>query len=613
LIKEPQIIEQNPVETAKVESFPSYKKTTLRDALSWKLVALVTVILSVTYLYFLQSEHEYKSIESLTSYPGRELYPAVSPDGNYLVYFWRKINETPDLYLKDLRQPGLEPEQLTFDTDTESRMVWNNLGNTLYFVQKSWNAERCNIIQYDLQSKSQKTIAPCRGSVNAALTISKDGKTLAFNSVDPVNTTPGIYFLDLTQPTAKPVRYSCSIECNYTDRDLIFSPDGSQYAITRRTQQYEEDIYIVEKDTNKARQITVGQRDIVGMAWHPSENKIIYSAEKNEVRNGYIVDIDTKAITELDVKGFSFPSFIGDTGSIVFHDWQLTPFIASLSAEKDNVSIPFPLIQSEFIHSTPNYNSTVNKISYISNESGHNEIWVSDWNGENRVQLTDLESNIFFPHWSHDGQKIAFMVRHTASDKSSIKVVDVTTKAVTDVGNENFSQMSMPTWMQDDQAILVQATEIASDTRNAKTGFYRVNVTTSESELLVDSTGGYAVHSKDNQIVFSDNEDALYSLDLNQQPPKLTQLIDNNVISSSYSWVKASQNIYFIQNFPDHQRVQYLSLSSGEIKTLMRAPLRTIEQSLPITYNDENNTIIMTEVSFPQVDIKKLIHPALVD
>jgi Tol biopolymer transport system component len=613
LIQEPHIIETAQPGGIKTEEITHTTQEAVNNALSWKLIVLTVVSLCLAYLYSFSPNQVNRIIESLTSDPGRELYPAVSPDGNYLVYFWRKINETPDIYLKDLRQPDLEPEQLTFNSDTESRIVWNNLGDTLYFVQKSWNADRCNIIEYDLQSKSQQSVATCRGDVNAALSISKDSKVLAFNSVDPVNTTPGIYFLDLTQENAKPIRYSCSIECNYSDRDLIFSPDGSKYAINRRTQQYEEDIFIVDKTTNEAKQITIGQRDIVGMAWHPTENKIVYSAEKNDVRNGYMVNIDTKTIIELDVKGFSFPSFIGETTDIVFHDWQLTQFIASLSAEPDNVSIPFPLIQSEFIHSTPNYNSTVDKISYISNESGHKEVWIADWNGENRVKLTDLRNNIFYPQWSHDGQKIAFMVRHTASDKSSIKIVDVTTRAVVEVGSNEFSQMSMPTWMQDDASILVQATKVSPHSGNSENGFYSVNITTNNSELMVDSNGGYAVHTKDNNILFSDNDEAIYSLDLNTVPNQLTQLIDGNVVSSDYSWVKAPQHIYFIQNFPDHQRVQSLHVSSKEIKTLMRAPLRTIESSLPINYNDKNNTLIFTETSFPQVDIKKLTHPSLMN
>ena len=515
--------------------------------------------------------------------------------------------------MKDLSQPDLEPIQLTFDTDKESRPVWNNAGDTLYFVQKSWNDDRCHIIEYDTQTKSQKRLAACQGNVNAALSISKDGKTLAFNSVDPVNTTPGIYFLDLTIRDAKPVRHSCSIECNYSDRDLIFSPDGSRYAVNRRVQQYEEDIFIIDKETGSSEQITVGQRDIVGMAWHPTQDKIIYSAEINDVRNGFMVDIETKSITDLGIRGFSFPSFIGDTSELVFHDWQLNQFIASLNLTPNSVSVPFPLIQSEYTHNTPDYNEKNNRITYISNESGNKEVWVADWNGDHRVQLTDLKSNLFYPRWSHDGQKIAFLIKHTSSNRSSLKVVDISTKAILDIAADKFTNIDMPTWMQGDKAILVQATKTSDTNHDGVSGFYAIDIETGSNELVVDSEGGHAIHTEDNHLWFTDDDDALYYIDLNLDQSVLNYVIESGIISSEHSWLKAGDGVYYLQDYPDHQRIQYLDLASNESKTLLRTPLRTIERSTPLTYNMSKNTLVFTEVSFPQVDIKKLNHPLLND
>ncbi|TDF38614.1 hypothetical protein EYS14_13215 [Alteromonadaceae bacterium M269] len=612
LVQEPTLIES---EEASATQISSASKRAVFDEgiLSWKLVTLSIVVFSFIYLLTTQSTPKPMEVESLTSSPGREVYAAVSPDGNFLVYFWRKIHENPDLYMKDLRQPDLAPVQLTFNSDKESRPVWGNSGDTLYFVQKSWNDDRCDIIEYDIQTKSQKSLAACRGDVNAALSISRDGKTLAFNSFDSVNASPGIYLLDLTKQDTKPVRYSCSIDCQYSDRDLVFSPNGKRYALTRRVQQYEEDIFIVDRASGESEQITVGQRDIIGMAWHPTQNKIIYSAQINDVRNGFIVDVETKSITDLGIRGFSYPSFVGDTSEVVFHDWQLNQFIASLNLAPDNVSVPFPLIQSEYTHNSPDYNGQSKQVTYISNESGNKEVWVSDWNGENRIQVTNLKSNIFYPRWSHNGNKIAFLIKHTASNKSSIKIVDVATKVIKEVKTDDFINIDMPTWVQGDESIIVQATKVSQTGNDSNSGFYSIDVASGHINMLIDGGGGHAIHTKDNQLWFTDDDEALYLADMNTNPPAITPIVKRSIISGEHSWLKTDDGVYYLQDYPDHQRIQYLSLADMEVRTLLRTPLRTIESAAPFTYSLDKNTLIFTEVSFPQVDIKKLNHPLLND
>ncbi len=48
------------------------------------------------------------------------------------------------------------------------------------------------------------------------------------------------------------------------------------------------------------------------------------------------------------------------------------------------------------------------QIYYVSNRSGHKEIWAMDYDGANQHQLTHLESISLAPNVSHDGSRIAF-------------------------------------------------------------------------------------------------------------------------------------------------------------------------------------------------------------
>ena len=48
------------------------------------------------------------------------------------------------------------------------------------------------------------------------------------------------------------------------------------------------------------------------------------------------------------------------------------------------------------------------KIAFVSNRSGHKEIWEMDYDGANQRQLTHLDSTSLTPRWSPDDSRIAF-------------------------------------------------------------------------------------------------------------------------------------------------------------------------------------------------------------
>ena len=48
------------------------------------------------------------------------------------------------------------------------------------------------------------------------------------------------------------------------------------------------------------------------------------------------------------------------------------------------------------------------RIAYISNRSGHKEVWVMDYDGQNQHQLSHLGTTSLTPRWSPDASKIAF-------------------------------------------------------------------------------------------------------------------------------------------------------------------------------------------------------------
>lgn len=575
--------------------------------LTWAGIFLAVISAIYFYFSFTLSKEPFFTITSISASSGRKVFPSISPDGQKLVYYWKQFNKDPNLYLKDLSQPDLPPTQLTFDSKRESRPVWNKSGDKIYFAQKTWNRDQCNIVELDLKTKSQKILTTCKPNVNAAISISNKGNILAVNSFDPVNTSPGIYFIDIESDTPKPYRFSCAKKCDYSDRDAIFSPDDNKLAITRRSQQFEEDIFLVDIATGETKRLTYGQRDIHGMAWHPRTNKLIYSAEFADKRQGFVIDMDSYNITNLNISGFSFPSLNINSTDVYFHNWQNQKYIATLDLSDNNVSAPFPLIQSEFSYYSPTFNSKNSKIAYLSNKSGSKEIWIADKDGTQNFQLTNLKKNIFYPQWSHDGERLAFLIRETASDKSSLHIINVKTKVISKIKADMFTAFGMPTWMQNDTALLVEAIGLKEN------AFYAIDINGESHKKLIKSNGGYAVHTKDNEIWFSSDAKDVSYYDLDSPELGVIRAIPKNTLTSEFSWLKDHNGIYFQQRFIDHIRINYFDLTKQETFTKIKIPLRTIENHLPFAIIPEHPTLLMTQSMFSDVGIEKLRHSLLND
>ncbi len=65
------------------------------------------------------------------------------------------------------------------------------------------------------------------------------------------------------------------------------------------------------------------------------------------------------------------------------------------------------------------------RIAYISNLSGHDEVWMMDYDGANKTQITHLNSIAYSPRISPGGTKLAFM--SYASGTPQIRVYDLIT------------------------------------------------------------------------------------------------------------------------------------------------------------------------------------------
>lgn len=580
-------------------------------------VGLVLLLLSVFALaiYFF-TEHTGSSqsvITPITTSSGREAYPDISSDGKKMLYYWKRNNENQDLFYRDIERIDLPPVQLTHDAERESKSVWNVTMDKVFYIQKTWDYRSCRVVSLDLRTREKKFVGQCHPDVNPSIAISNDGTTLAYVGNDDHVSSVGVYTLDLQDPYAQPKRFSCASNCEFSDRDIEFSPDDRYFLMTRRTQLDEEDLFLVERESEESKRLTIGLQNVQGVAWHPNKNLIVYSAERAENRGAYALNLDNNEVLDLGIEGFSFPKFISGSNDIIYHDRRLRKFISTLEIEKQSAAIPFPLINSDYVHTNAMYSRATEKIVYISNESGDKELWTASLNGTQSRQLTRLAGNISFPSWSPDGTSVAFLLRHQASDETSIQIVDIETQEIKELTPNGLNEFLMPTWSKDGSSINVSAALERND-ENFNRAYFKINIKDSTYRLISERSGGYIIESNTSDTIwYSDGNDAIYTASLSDPVGTEVRLIEPGLMSSAYSWFKSADGIYFLQRYADHERINFYAFDTSLIETIIKAPLRTFSNRVPFSFIDKSNSLVITQSVLPKIDIKRLSHPVLND
>lgn len=566
---------------------------------------IVICLLLATFAVYHFSQSEQIDIplsEQITREPGSELFVSASPDGRFLAYKWVNTDEQVNIYVSDRQQPQLPPKQLTFDDAQEGHSVWSNDGQYLYFSRKDVSRSLCEIVQLKVASNQEKRIATCplRGGYYY-IDISPDDKTLAFHGFREPADESGIYFVRLDTPNAEPVRFSCSFNCGYKDRDVAFSPDGKTIAITRRKNWFNENIYLVDLVSGEEQQMTQGESDIVGLTWHPNGKFIVYAAQKADKRDGFVLNVRSKKKQALNIEGFSYPSYAKKTAELFYQQRSEKYHIARLELNGDVATSPFPVVDSEFNHRYPDYSAEADKIVYVSNESGHYELWLADSNGFNRTQLTNLKQSVHYPRWSHRGDKVAFLAPNDDASGDKIYIINVKTKLLTMLPTA-YRLHNRPTWSYDDSAI------ISAIYGNEYTDLFEISIEDGSAKRLTFDGGRYGIMISPTTMLYSGEKRGLWQMEIGGNP---FAKLKKSIFNSRYAWVYDDNGVYFRQNASNHHQFMHYDFGQEKLRPLVRLPTRMLQTYREMSLNNVKGELLFTSNQYPQADIKKLSHPLL--
>ena len=458
----------------------------------------------------------------LTSHPGLELFPKISPDGRWIA-FSGEYSGTRQVFI--ISTEGGEPRQLTF---------YNDVG----------------------------PLPPRAGWDNTVMGWTPDGKSVLFrsNRVAQSNRLSRPYLISIDGGTEQPLPIT-------ETGSMSFSPDGSRVAFTPITNEFRgwkryrggqsPDVWIYDLQRNTSEQITTTRAQDMVPVW--LGDTIFYLSDRDWTMNLFAYNTRTKKtrkVTNHSDYDALWPSGAGDqlvyeAGGYVYRlsadggreervpikvygDFPDTvpyfrnvkPNIESFSLSPSGARALFaargevftaPAKEGEIRNLTgsqgvrelsPAWSPDGRWVAYLSDRSGEYEIYVrpSDGTGQERRVTTDGDIWRFPLQWSPDSNMIAY-----GDKKQRLRYVTVATGATTDVDHSTTNDITSYTWSPDSRWIAYtklgenQFSEIWVYSTEARRAQRLTGGMTSDTEPVFDPKGRYLyfLSNRDFNLTFS--------------------------------------------------------------------------------------------------------------
>ena len=332
-----------------------------------------------------------------------------SPDGNQVAFSWDgdQPDEGIDIYVKQI---GVEkPLQVTQKFGFNFFPIFSPDSRYIAFLHGNRGEVPGIFVIPALGGPPRRLldVAPdidCRPSLNW----SPDGKFLLYS--DRTGDQPcsvkrlTVEDLSVRQLSFPPVPST-------GDWDAQYAPDGKSIAFIHNTKDV-EDIYVMPAAGGTLRRVTFDNRLLSGLAWMPDGKELIFSSNRGGSSWGLWrmpAAGGTPERLSVGSERAYFPTVSLKGNRLAYSSglWNENIWRVPV-APGHHLGKPERLLFSSMQEEGPQYSPDGKRIAFQSTRSGNFEIWRSDADGTNLVQLTSFGGPLTgTPRWSPDGQRIS--------------------------------------------------------------------------------------------------------------------------------------------------------------------------------------------------------------
>jgi serine/threonine protein kinase len=365
---------------------------------------------------------------ALTTFPGSELRPSFSPDGNQVAFMWDgPKQDNPDIYLQWIGSAG-SPLRLTSDAGEDYNPAWSPDGRWIAFLRlEETPAGERGVFLIPPLGGAERKVGEVRVRIFGTYEIPgflawcPDSACLVVTD-SPGEGKPDALFV-VSLETGEKRQLTSPPLPSLGDTQPAVSPDGRWLAFRRVPGPGAGELHVLPLGRDltargEPQRATLGELDAGYPAWMSDGSEILFSTGSRTGMGLFRLAVSTDKTPE------RLP-FVGEDGQMpvvsrprASETPRLVYVRSSLDLNIWRVETPAPGAPASSppavaVSSTRNeylgcFSPDGRRVAFASNRSGQSEIWLADPDGSNAVQLTSVGAVTAAPRWSPDGGSIAF-------------------------------------------------------------------------------------------------------------------------------------------------------------------------------------------------------------
>jgi Tol biopolymer transport system component len=357
--------------------------------------------------------------------PGDLTAPSFSPDGRRVVYASRPEGGTSHLYLRPLA--GGDARQLTSADGSDQNPTWAPSGGLVAFERVT--GPFCELRLIDVEGTTERKLADCAGDAAGRITWRRDGASVIFAThaaPDLPRALAAAAVADgaltgVTQPTAGAPG----------DSDPSMAPSGRRLAFLRTRSPGVADLLLLDSAMPRVIPVTQDGVPVQGSAWLPASRALVIASPRAGRGALYTVPADG-GIPRIMLGGdadLAGPALSPDGRQLLYSAWRTQTRLIELAFAADSEPKPVAWSSGSAYDRELCPSRDGRRMAFISNRSGHDELWVSTADGA-AVQLTHAGlDHLETPGWSGDGRYL--VVAGGRAGHIDAWLVDATSGAMT--------------------------------------------------------------------------------------------------------------------------------------------------------------------------------------
>jgi Tol biopolymer transport system component len=357
----------------------------------------------------------------LSSEIGAKAYPAFAPDGQRLAYSARGTSSKDETYHVFIRDVTVGPaQQLTTGPANDISPVWSPDGAKIAFVRLAEGEGECVVIPASGGGEvspstpmAERKFPGCTApgdetQPSPSVSWMRDGQSLVVVQTSD-RQSAALAILSLADGKFRPLTHP---PAGAEDSTPAVAPDGNSIAFVRTAGNDNANIFVSDAaGANPPHALTFDGRSIRGIAWSRDGQDLIYTGQRVGMSRLWRVPAYGGSPRDLIIAGRDAQfAAVAPLGNRLVY--TVSPTVSSVwraeLGSHDHV-VEHAILRSAGRENGARYSPDGKTIANISDQTGNDEIWLSDAEGGNRVQVTSFKGpDLARIRWSPDGKSLIF-------------------------------------------------------------------------------------------------------------------------------------------------------------------------------------------------------------